>query len=89
MINMSPNDESRAMNRVVVATVSESFPLHGNDVALRCFLSHEKATRWIEGRIEENVRTFGLDRATAVDGWFVSIASDRTVQYDVHELNVK
>lgn len=67
--------ESRAMNRVVVVTVSESFPLHGNDVALRCFSSHEKAVRWIEGRIEENVRTFGLDRATAVDEYSMTYTS--------------
>ena len=77
------------MNRVFVVTISELFPQHGNKVTLRCFSSHEKAARWIENRIEENVRTLGLNRSIAVDGWFLSIASDRTIQYDVHELNVE
>ena len=81
--------ESRAMNQVFVVTISELFPHHGNNVSLRCFSSHEKAVRWIEDRIEENVRTFGLDRATAVDDWFVTLASDHTIQYDVCELNVE
>lgn len=81
--------ESRVMNQVFVVTISELFPQHGNKVTLRCFSSHEKAARWIEDRIEEKVRVFGLDRSTAVDGWFVTVASDHTIQYDVHELNVE
>lgn len=86
---MSPNDECRAMNQVFVVTISELFPQHGNEVSLRCFSSHEKAARWIEDRIEENVRAFGLDRLTAVEDWCVTIASDHTIQYDVCELNVE
>lgn len=89
LIGMSLNDENHVMNQVFVVTISESFPLHGNEVTLRCFSSHEKAERWIEDRIEETVRTFGLDRSTAVDGWFVTIANDHTIQYDVCELNVE
>ena len=77
------------MNQVYVVTISELFPQHGNEVTLRCFSSHEKAERWIEDRIEETVRTFGLDRVTAVDGWFVTITSDHTIQYDTHELSVE
>lgn len=86
---MSPNDECRAMNQVFVVTISELFPQHGNEVSLRCFSSHEKAARWIEDRIEENVRAFGLDRSTAVDGWCVTIAADHAIQYDTHELRVE
>lgn len=33
------------MNQVFVVTISELFPLHGNNVSLRCFSSHEKAER--------------------------------------------
>lgn len=44
------------MNRVVVVTVSESFLLHGNDVALRCFSSHEKACVGLRAGLK---RTFG------------------------------
>lgn len=58
-------------------------------MSLRCFSSHEKAERWIEDRIEENVRAFDLVRSIAVDGWFVTVASDHTIQYDVYELNVE
>lgn len=88
MIITNPSDESRVMNRVFVVTISKLFPLHGNKVPLRCFSSHKKAERWIEDRIEENVRAFGLNRSTAVDGWCVTIANDHTIQYDVHGLNV-
>lgn len=77
------------MSRVVVVTVSESFPLNGSEETLRCFSSHEKAVRWIEGRIDENAQTFGLDRATAVAGGFVQIAHDRAIQCVAHELEVE
>ena len=76
--------------RVDVVTISESFPLHGNAVSLRCFSSNEKAAKWIEKQIEERVRTFHLDRAAAVDGWFVKLEGEtHTVQYDIHELEVE
>lgn len=77
------------MNQVVVVTISELFPQHGNNVSLRCFSSHEKAARWIEARIDEKVRALGLDRSTAVDGWCVTIAADHAIQYDTHELRVE
>lgn len=77
-------------NTVAVVTISESFPLHGNAVSLRCFSSNEKAAKWIEKQIEERVRTFHLDRDAAVDGWFVKLEGEtHTVQYDVHELEVE
>ena len=73
-----------------VVTISESFPLHGNEVSLRCFSSKEKATRWIEGQIDDEVRAFRLDRAAAADGWFVKLeGKERTIQYDVYELDVE
>ena len=76
--------------RVGVVTISESFPLHGNAVSLRCFSSNEKAAKWIEKQIEERVRTFHIDRDAAVDGWFVKLEGEtHTVQYDVHELEVE
>ena len=77
------------MNQVVVVTISELFPQHGNEVSLRCFSSHEKAAHWIEGRIDEKVRAWGLNRSTAVDGWCVTIAADHAIQYDTHELRVE
>ena len=75
---------------VVVVTISESFPLHGNAVSLRCFSSNEKATRWIEDQIDEKVQDHRLNRNAAVDGWFVKLEGEaHTIQYDVHELVVE
>ena len=75
---------------VVVITISESFPLHGNAVSLRCFSSNEKAAKWIEKQIEERVRTFHIDRDAAVDGWFVKLeGEEHAIQYDVRELQVE
>lgn len=75
---------------VVVVTISESFPLHGHAVSLRCFSSNEKAAKWIEKQIEERVRTFHFDREAAVDGWFVKLeGEEHSIQYDVHELEVE
>ena len=76
--------------RVAVVTISESFPLHGNAVSLRCFSSNEKAAKWIEKQIEERVRTFHIDRDAAVDGWFVKLeGEEHAIQYDVRELQVE
>lgn len=79
------------MNSVVtVVRVSETFPSHDSEVSLRCFSSHEKAERWIEGQIGEKVNKFGLDRGSAVNGWFVMIDGwNHTLQYNLEELNVE
>ena len=77
-------------NTVAVVTISESFPQHGNEVSLRCVSSNEKATRRIEGQIDEKVQDHRLNRNAAVDGWFVKLEGEaHTIQYDVHELVVE
>ena len=77
-------------NSVVVVTISECFPLHGNEVSVRCFSSFEKAERWIECQIDEKIKVFGLDRSEWVDGWFVRLGcEEHTFQYDAKEMDVE
>lgn len=74
------------MKTVVVVTISETLPTHGNEVDTMVFDSIVKAETWVERQIEEKVKKFNLDRDSAVDGWFVQIDGwNHTIQYDAKE----
>ena len=74
------------MKTVVVVTISEILPIHGNEIDTMVFDSLGKAEAWIEQQIDEKVKDFQLDRDSAVDGWFVQIDGwNHTIQYDAKE----
>lgn len=70
---------------VFIVTVSKITPCHGSEVSVKAFSSRSKAESWIDDQIAALVVKHGLDRSMAVDGWFVELVRDQTVQYDVVE----
>jgi len=70
-------------NSVVVVTISEMLPVHGNEVDTMVFSDMDKASAWIEAQIDSYVKSFDLDRETAVDDWYLRLDGDsHTIQYD-------
>jgi len=71
---------------VIVVTSSEMLPAHGNEINTAVFSDWDKANAWVESQIDSNVKKYGLDRESAVDGWNVEIDSfGHTIQYDAKE----
>jgi len=71
---------------VIVVTISEMLPAHGNEVDTAVFSDWDKANAWIESQIDSKVKSYGIDRESAVDGWYVEIDSfGHTIQYDAKE----
>lgn len=76
--------------KVVVVTISEMLPVHGNEVDTVVFSDMDKAAAWVEAQIDSYVTSFGLDRETAVDDWYLRIDGDsHTIQYDAKEKEVR
>lgn len=79
-----------ATQSVIIVTISEMLPAHGNEVDTAVFSDWDKANAWVESQIDSNVKTYGLDRESAVDGWYVEIDSfGHTIQYDAKERTVQ
>lgn len=77
------NDDS-----VVVVTVSEQLPFHGNETDVVVFSTMEKANAWIEEQIALHVRQSN-PAPKAVDDWFLEFEdAGHTIQYDAQERNV-
>jgi len=77
-------------NAVVVVTISEMLPVHGNEVDTMVFSDFDKAEAWIEAQIDSYVKSYGLDRETAADGWCLRIDGDlHTIQYDAKVKDVR
>jgi len=78
---------------VVVVTIREIDLAYCDDVDTVVFLDWEKANAWVESDIDLHVQIFGLDRESAVNGWFVTIdssaSSGHTIEYDAKERVVK
>lgn len=75
---------------VIVVTISEMLPAHGNEVDTAVFSDWDKANAWVESQIDSTVKTYGIDRESAVDGWYVEIdSSGHTIQYDAKERAVQ
>ena len=72
-------------NTVVVVTISETLPAHGNEVDTVVFSGWDKAAAWVESQIDSTVKAYELDRESAVDGWFVEIDHGHTIQYVAKE----
>ena len=50
------------------------------------FSDWDKATIWVESQIDSQVKTWGLERENAVDGWSIEIGeTGHTIQYDAKE----
>jgi len=77
-------------DKVVVVTISEMLPVHGNEVDTMVFSDFDKAEAWVEAQIDSYVQSYGLDRETAVDGWYLRIDGDlHTIQYDAKVKDVR
>jgi len=71
---------------VIVATISEMLPSHGNEVDTAVFSDCDKVNAWVESQIDSTVKKCGLDRESAVDGWFVELDEvGHTIQHDTKE----
>ncbi len=73
---------------VIVVTVSEQLPGHGNKTDIAVFSTLDKAETWIEHEISLIVKRENLS-PDAVDGWFVEFPdASHTIQFDVYERDV-
>ena len=70
---------------VIVVTISEQLPCHGNKSDVVVFSSLKKAIDWIETQIATLIQNENLS-LDAVDGWFVEFKDiNHTIQYSVNE----
>lgn len=76
-------------NEVVVVTISEQFPCHGNKTDVVVFSSMIKAETWIEKQISMLAKRFKIP-PESIDGWFVEFEDVcHTIQYDARKKEIR
>ncbi len=70
---------------VVVVTKTTRYQYHGYDFAVNVFATHLEAEKWVEQQINSLIAEYELDRDTDVDGWYIDVDPNSSIQFDAKE----